>query len=82
MLLFMLLFMLMLLFFSGMLKYELIRFFQLVLCFLCKFGIGQHAQFAIMICYTHFPIIMHTIPQIQFAIRGQLEKVTVLLKLV
>ena len=42
---------------------------------------GEHAQFAIMICYTHFQIIMHTTPQTQFAIRGQLEKVTGLLKL-
>ena len=43
-----------------------------ILCFLCKFGIGEHAQFVIiiiiMICYTHFPIIMHTITQTKFAI--------------
>ena len=60
---------------------NLLGFFQLVLCLLCKFGIGEHAQFAIMVCYTHLPIIIYRIPQTQFAIRGQLEKVTVLLKL-
>ena len=44
---------------------------------------GGHAQFAItsMICYMHFPIILHTTPQTQFAIRGQLNKVKVPLKL-
>ena len=68
-------------FFSGRFKYDLIRFFQLVFCFLCKFWIGEHAQFAIMIFCTDFPITIHTMPQTQFAIRGQLEKVTVPLKI-
>ena len=68
---------------SSKLKFELIRFFQLVfvLSINNKFGIGEHAQFAIMICYMHFPIIMHTTLQTQFGIRGQLEKVTAPLKL-
>ena len=68
--------------FSGRLKCELTMFFPISLLFFSvNLGLVEHAQFAIMICYTHFPIIMHTTSQAQFAIRGQLEKVTVSLKL-
>ena len=56
-------------------------FFPSVFCFFVNLESVEHAQFAIMICYPHFAIIMHATPHTQFAIRRQLVKVTVPLKL-
>ena len=57
------------------LKCELIRFFQLVFCFLCKFGIGGACAVCNYDLLHAFPDYhAYTIPQTQFAIRGQPEK--------